>query len=163
MHREHSKVYAQTHKAERAVYIAAYNSNHVEERRAYATAYYLAHRQHHQALGKRYYATHLAEMKASNIKWRAEHREETRTIWHRREAKKRNQFVEDVQGAAIYDRDGGRCHVCGKHVKRTAATLDHLVPISCGGLHASWNVRLAHQSCNSKRHNTGPAQLLLHL
>ena len=71
--------------------------------------------------------------------------------------------VERVDATAIYARDGGRCHVCGKKVKRARVSLDHLLPLSKGGAHAPWNVRLAHRHCNSQRYNTGSAQLLLAL
>jgi 5-methylcytosine-specific restriction endonuclease McrA len=62
----------------------------------------------------------------------------------------------------IYDRDGGRCHICGKRVTFERMTLDHLVPVSKGGEHVALNVRIAHGSCNSSR-GAGrlPAQLIL--
>lgn len=66
------------------------------------------------------------------------------------------------------DRDGWRCHLCSKRVDRTfrspdprSATFDHLTPISHGGIDEPANLRLAHRSCNIRRGNHGPAQLLL--
>ena len=64
---------------------------------------------------------------------------------------------------AIYARDRGRCHLCGKHVRRADASMDHLIPISLGGAHAPWNVALAHLHCNQVRNVHGPAQLLLRI
>lgn len=68
----------------------------------------------------------------------------------------------------VADRDGWRCHLCGKAVpdrpsksRPLDATLDHLIPISAGGPHTLDNVALAHHQCNSQRGDTGIAQLRL--
>jgi 5-methylcytosine-specific restriction endonuclease McrA len=68
----------------------------------------------------------------------------------------------------IAERDGWRCHLCGKRVpdREYAArpddpTIDHLIPVSDGGLHVRTNVALAHNRCNYERNTGGVAQLLL--
>lgn len=68
----------------------------------------------------------------------------------------------------IAERDGWRCHLCRRRVpdREYAArpldpTIDHLVPVSAGGLHVRENVALAHNRCNYERQADGPAQLLL--
>lgn len=68
----------------------------------------------------------------------------------------------------IYERDGWRCHLCSKPVKRDAVvphpqapTIDHLIPLAAGGTHEPHNVRTAHFICNSKRGAGGVVQLLL--
>lgn len=68
----------------------------------------------------------------------------------------------------IAERDGWRCHLCGKRVpdrphtgKPLDAEIDHLIPISAGGTDDPVNVALAHRKCNMARSNTGPAQLRL--
>lgn len=55
----------------------------------------------------------------------------------------------------IFERDGWRCHLCKKLVKRTVlrshpdgATIDHIVPRSQGGADAPENVATAHLRCN---------------
>lgn len=66
-------------------------------------------------------------------------------------------------------RDGWRCHLCRKKVPQHAgtahepngATVDHLVPISCGGAHSWDNVALAHRKCNLSRGDRGIVQLRL--
>jgi 5-methylcytosine-specific restriction endonuclease McrA len=68
---------------------------------------------------------------------------------------------------AIYERDGWLCHLCGEPIDREAtdnryrATLDHLIPVSQGGADVPWNVRAAHQACNSRRRDGGTVQLRL--
>lgn len=55
----------------------------------------------------------------------------------------------------IFERDGWRCHLCKKLVRKTAsrnhpdgATIDHLVPRADGGADAPSNVATAHLRCN---------------
>jgi 5-methylcytosine-specific restriction endonuclease McrA len=62
---------------------------------------------------------------------------------------------------SIFIRDRWVCGICRKHVKRLDASIDHLVPVSRGGTNDAANLRLAHLRCNVRRHNRGPAQLLL--
>lgn len=55
----------------------------------------------------------------------------------------------------IFERDGWRCHLCKKLVRRDVprthpdgATIDHLVPTSLGGPDEPANVATAHWKCN---------------
>lgn len=70
--------------------------------------------------------------------------------------------------AEIAERDGHRCHLCGRKVNMTidsmkpkGPTIDHLVPISADGPDVKSNVALAHRICNTTRGAGGFAQLLL--
>lgn len=60
----------------------------------------------------------------------------------------------------VYDRDEGTCHLCGDPVdimtppsEPMGPTIDHVIPISLGGLDCFTNVRLAHRVCNVSRNN----------
>ena len=68
----------------------------------------------------------------------------------------------------LYEKSNGVCAICGgqcdwsDHVLRDDGTfivgamypsIDHVMPISKGGLHEWGNVQLAHLSCNSKKSN----------
>lgn len=71
-----------------------------------------------------------------------------------------------VYRSKIFERDGWRCQLCRKPVRRTAVvphplapTLDHIVPLAAGGLHEPANVQTAHFICNSVRGAGGVAQL----
>lgn len=59
------------------------------------------------------------------------------------------------------ERDNWRCHICRHKVERAFATIDHLVPVSLGGLHVWMNVALACAHCNSTRGNRGSIQMML--
>lgn len=63
--------------------------------------------------------------------------------------------LEPIYFADIYDRDNGKCHICGLSASKTlkppdyrAATLDHVHPISRHGEHSRDNVKIAHFLCN---------------
>lgn len=70
-------------------------------------------------------------------------------------------IIEAINPKVIYERDGGRCGICGKKVASDQISIDHIIPLSLGGQHTENNVRLAHIRCNVQRGNRGPAQLRL--
>lgn len=61
----------------------------------------------------------------------------------------------------IAERDGWRCHLCGRRVSRKNWSIDHLIPLSERGEHLRSNVALAHANCNTVRNVGGAAQLRL--
>lgn len=70
-------------------------------------------------------------------------------------------FVEPVGLKSTYRRYNGVCGICGLPVPARsdpgniwAATVDHIVPISKGGLHMKSNCQLAHRICNSMKLDT---------
>lgn len=80
-----------------------------------------------------------------------------------REAKAREDYLSHREARfVIYDRDAGRCHLCGKKVSRDNFHLDHLIPRSKGGVTSPENLAVSHPGCNQRR-GAGrvPAQLLL--
>lgn len=76
--------------------------------------------------------------------------------------------LDGVDPREIFERDGWRCHLCGKLTDQTkihphprAPTIDHLVPQSVGGGHDPANLATAHSLCNSIRRDQGTVQLAL--
>jgi 5-methylcytosine-specific restriction endonuclease McrA len=92
-----------------------------------------------------------------------------REAYHRRRALKKGASTGNpVLFSEIAERDGWRCHLCGDRVKRglawphpQSASLDHVIPLSRGGLHDPVNVRLAHLVCNVAKGNRGAGEQLL--
>jgi 5-methylcytosine-specific restriction endonuclease McrA len=65
-----------------------------------------------------------------------------------------------IDPSAIYERDAWVCGICDLAVEPAerfpspgAATIDHVIPVSRGGLHAAENVQCAHFYCNSVKGN----------
>jgi 5-methylcytosine-specific restriction endonuclease McrA len=44
------------------------------------------------------------------------------------------------------------CWVCGEHVERMDATLEHIQPLSEGGSSHAENLAISHDACNNRRH-----------
>lgn len=71
----------------------------------------------------------------------------------------------DITVEGLYRRDGGTCYLCGRKcnfedytVKDGAfivgdwyPSIDHVIPLTKGGLHSWNNVMLAHHRCNSEK------------
>ncbi len=49
------------------------------------------------------------------------------------------------------------CWVCGENVVPTAATLEHIKPLSEGGNSHAENLAISHDLCNNQRHIKRPA------
>lgn len=79
---------------------------------------------------------------------------------HRRRILKKKNFIETVNIDVLFKRDNGRCKLCDKKLDRErivphplAVTIDHIVPLSCGGEHSYRNTQLACFMCNSLKGN----------
>ena len=81
---------------------------------------------------------------------------------HKHKRIPKSQLVDkDITLEALYRRDSGVCYLCGekcdwndktdKSVGPAYPSIDHMIPIAKGGLHAWTNVKLAHFECNWKK------------
>lgn len=66
----------------------------------------------------------------------------------RRRAKLYNAFVEDVNHRELFKRGGKRCGICGERISLAEVTIDHIIPLSKGGLHSYANCQPSHERCN---------------
>jgi len=69
--------------------------------------------------------------------------------------------------AEIAQRDRAICQLCRKRVAMTqvvphpkSPTIDHVVPLACGGDDTRANVQLAHFMCNAIKNSRGGTQQL---
>lgn len=76
--------------------------------------------------------------------------------------------VEPYTLADIADRDQWKCGLCQRKVLADkvvphpkAPTIDHILPIACGGDDTRANVQLAHFICNARKSDRGTDQLRL--
>lgn len=68
-----------------------------------------------------------------------------------RRARKKAAFVESITPIIVFERDGWLCGICGKLVGREDASIDHIMPLSKGGLHSYVNVQTSHLRCNVRK------------
>jgi 5-methylcytosine-specific restriction endonuclease McrA len=112
---------------------------------------------------RRNYENNPARVHKNSAAWKKRNPEKVRAQGAQRRARKRGApLVERINRDYVYDRDGGRCHICLRAVDRNKFDLDHLVPLAHGGEHTHANLRVAHPFCNRSMGAARlPAQLLL--
>jgi hypothetical protein len=83
-------------------------------------------------------------------------------LWHSKKYAyaKRTTAKGDYTPDGIYKRDGWRCQLCDGKVDRRlkfphprSPSIDHVIPIACGGTDEAANVQLAHFRCNVSKGN----------
>lgn len=96
------------------------------------------------------------------------HADQKRMAKERRRALQRRAFVENVIRKQVFNRDGYRCHICRRKTDPTkktphprAPTIDHVIPLACGGKHEKTNCRTACFLCNSRKGDRGGGEQLL--
>lgn len=125
-----------------------------EESRAYGRLWRARHPEKVQAATSQWRTAHPDIQKAATKRWRVEHPEQVATMRATRYARVKNAPIQDaISIAVLYKRDKGLCSLCGKHVKRPDASIDHIIPLSTGGEHSYRNTALAHKVCNAKKNN----------
>ena len=77
---------------------------------------------------------------------------------HRSRARRFGVPYEHISRRRVFERDGYRCHICGRRTRRSSRpmsprypTIDHLVPIAAGGSHTYDNVACACHRCNQQK------------
>lgn len=117
-----------------------------------ANAYYEEHREQViRAVCARYRAdpeTTRARVRA----WKDANPESARVNDDRARLKRRQAyesgFVEDVHPLVLLELDDGVCGICGEDVDPLQFQIDHVWPLSRGGIHAYSNTQVAHLRCN---------------
>lgn len=69
-----------------------------------------------------------------------------------RKARKLNQFIEPVDRRIVYEMHGGMCGICKEFIEGDFH-VDHVIPLSKGGMHGYVNVQPAHPLCNWKKND----------
>ena len=116
-----------------------------------------------QSANKRRYAKHADKIKAASQRRRdskpdvaracvrASYRKNpipAKVAAKTRKMRLKKVFVEPIDPRVVHERGGGVCWLCEKPVALSEMDIEHVMPISKGGLHCYDNVRPAHSRCN---------------
>lgn len=119
-----------------------YREANLEARRVACRLWRKAHPDRHRAAGLQWRANNPAKLRI-----------QIRKASLTRKARARSLFVEAVDPAVVFARDHGLCGICREPVlEQERWHIDHIVPLSKGGVHAYANVQLAHGRCNLRKY-----------
>ena len=148
----------ETHKDEEAEYRRQYRATNKEAIKQRRKAAYDANPEKYRAQTKAYADANREKYRDSNRSYfQSPKGHETL----RRNARKRrvpkNSSTLTLTTADLVSRQGGKCYYCDKaFTKRRKAELEHVIPLSRGGLNADDNVVAACVSCNRTKSAKAP-------
>lgn len=82
---------------------------------------------------------------------------------------KSSSYGETVYADKVFNRDRWRCYICNIKVQKrnliadNAAELDHVIPLSKGGVHTYTNVKTCCRKCNREKSNALIGQLVINI
>lgn len=111
---------------------------------------YLKNREIRLAQAREYNKTHYdAAKKAAQVRsWRKRNPDKTKLQKYRRRGALVGSFSK-AEWVVIVEKQRGRCAICGETRK---LTVDHIVPVSKGGVNYAWNLQGLCRPCNSRKH-----------
>lgn len=110
-------------------------------------------REAYRERNREYERTHREGANERSRRWRQAHPDEQREhvkAWH---DTRKGAFIELVDPLVVLERGDGECGICGEDVDPSSFDVDHIVPLSRGGLHNYENTQPAHVTCNRAKGN----------
>lgn len=110
----------------------------------------------------------IEERRHVQRQWKRNNPDMVREQKLRRRAIERGTRVENISLIEIYKRDNWICQICHKKIDKElkypdpmSKSIDHIIPLSCGGTHTIDNLQQAHLCCNVNLKCGGKKQLKL--
>ena len=128
---------------------AKWHSENRERSIASKARWYIKNQERIKAERVEYRLENLEAVRASNIKYKKENPAKANALSAKRRARKRNAkgSISAKEWVALVEYYGGLCLKCGA----AEATMDHIIPLSCGGDHSIDNVQPLCRKCNSTK------------
>ena len=145
--KEYNAIYYAAHKEQRAEYNAKWRIANLEHYREYQVAYQAAHKERSAAAHARWRIAN-PEYQAAYDKANPDKQRERNAT---RRARKADAFIEAIDRQVVFSRDAGTCGICQQGVAPEGWHLDHVIPLSKGGLHSYDNVQVSHPVCNQSK------------
>jgi len=155
------KIYYLANKARIATNRKTYEMSHIAEIAANKAAYYQSNKAAIAIKKQAYYDSHKEDRGAYDRRYQQAHPDRMADKAALRRGRRRGAYIEGVSRTFVYERDGGRCHICGKKVPEKGWHLDHIIPLARGGEHSYRNVAVACPRCNLAKGVKGGSQLRL--
>jgi 5-methylcytosine-specific restriction endonuclease McrA len=150
-------------------YSREYRKSHLDQQHKYNRNWRKKHPEQHRVGIIKWQRKHPEQIRLSRVKWRKEHPEIKSQQYrkyrqtpkgkirkvnarHNRRAKTKGQKVTLEQWMAIKEQQHFRCYWCKQKFEDKELTMDHVIPLSKGGLHDEGNIVAACRSCNLSKH-----------
>jgi len=105
------------------------------------------------AQGSEWVKNHPEKKKIWRKKWWSNNPQKTKLMTYKQNARRRAQYiVGNVDIPELLDRWDGLCGICHKKVEGKYH-IDHIIPLSRGGLHEQDNLQVTHPLCNWRKNN----------
>lgn len=85
--------------------------------------------------------------------WYAENKQSVLDRNARRRALQRSDVAERIERLIVFKRDRAICGLCRRKILFADFEVDHIIPLSQGGLHVYDNVQASHAKCNRRKYN----------
>lgn len=77
--------------------------------------------------------------------------------------KNRRKQFSSMERIKIYNKNKGRCAICGKFIPYDSFTIDHIIPLAKGGTNEMDNLQVACNACNLIKQDILPEDLMAKL
>jgi len=140
--------YAEAHPERVVAAKARYKEANQEKVDASKRRWEAEHPQEVLANARAYREANRDKTRAATQRWQILNREKKAEASARRRARRLGSFVENVNRMRVWERDQGRCGICGEPADETGWHLDHMTPLARDGEHSFANTQVTHATCN---------------
>jgi len=177
------KKYRESRKEEQKAYHKRYHKENRERICEQQKAYREANKERLKAKNKEWVASNKDRVKMCQRAYKVSHVRKSKEylqLWlknnvskpaeyrRKRKALKLGTRHVPYRSIDIFERDGWICGICGrkinkqlKHPHKYSPSVDHIIPLSKGGIDTPINLQASHLECNLRKHTSSGGQLRL--